>query len=151
MGLISTPHPRGASQPGALFLSSGNVVDLHLKAIAGRYRGRLEQVDIHTTAAATAACWYQNPALGVLVSISSVGAGAVDVTALLLPTRACRCVASSGSDINARYDAGGGIGHWAMGAVDWQRWALCCSAPCQALSLAAAMRRSAHPGDGCCG
>src|SRR6266568_2913657 len=51
------------------------------KAIIDRFRERLEQVDSRTTAGATVLV---GAALGVLVSVSSVGAGAVGVTALLL-------------------------------------------------------------------
>src|SRR5438552_6323125 len=51
------------------------------KAIMERYRRRLERVDDRTTAIATIVT---GVALGALVSISSVGAGAVGVTVLLL-------------------------------------------------------------------
>ena len=51
------------------------------KAIMERYRRRLEGVSEHATAVATV---LTGALLGVLVSISSVGAGAVGVTVLLL-------------------------------------------------------------------
>jgi Predicted permeases len=51
------------------------------KALMERYRRRLQQLDAGTTVRATVLV---GAALGVLVSISSVGAGAVGVTALLL-------------------------------------------------------------------
>src|ERR1041384_3081443 len=51
------------------------------KAIMQRYRRHMERLDDSTTAHATIAV---GVALGVLVSLSSVGAGAVGVTALLL-------------------------------------------------------------------
>src|SRR6478672_13532592 len=54
---------------------------LFRKAIIARYRWRLEQLDPGSTTRATVIV---GAALGVLVSISSVGAGAVGVTALLL-------------------------------------------------------------------
>jgi uncharacterized membrane protein YfcA len=54
---------------------------LFRKAILERYRWRLQQLDPRNTARATVLV---GAALGVLVSISSVGAGAVGVTALLL-------------------------------------------------------------------
>jgi uncharacterized protein len=61
-------------------------------------------------------------ALGVLVSISSVGAGAVGVTALLLLYPQLPMVRIVGSDIAHAVPLTliAGIGHWAMGATDWQ-------------------------------
>ena len=61
-------------------------------------------------------------ALGVLVSISSVGAGAVGVTALLLLYPRLPMASIVGSDIAHAVPLTlvAGIGHWAMGAVDWQ-------------------------------
>ena len=60
--------------------------------------------------------------LGILVSISSVGAGAIGVTALVLlyprvPTRQI-----IGSDIvhAVPLTLVAGIGHWLLGSVDWQ-------------------------------
>src|SRR6202171_2393577 len=100
----------------ALFLTAASLV--FRKAIMERYRGRLQQLDPGTTARATVLV---GAALGVLVSISSVGAGAVGVTALLLlypPLAMARIV---GSDISLAVPLTliAGIGHWAMGAVDW--------------------------------
>jgi len=63
----------------ALLLTAASLV--FRKAIMERYRSRMEQLDPGTTARATVLV---GAALGVLVSISSVGAGAVGVTALLL-------------------------------------------------------------------
>jgi uncharacterized membrane protein YfcA len=63
----------------ALFLTAASLI--FRKAIMQRYRWRLQQIDPRTTARATVLV---GAALGVLVSISSVGAGAVGVTALLL-------------------------------------------------------------------
>jgi uncharacterized protein len=88
------------------------------KAIMDRYRWRLEQVDIRTTAGATVLV---GAALGVLVSISSVGAGAVGVTALLLLYPRLPMASIVGCDIAHAVPLTlvAGIGHWAMGAVDW--------------------------------
>jgi uncharacterized protein len=60
--------------------------------------------------------------LGVLVSISSVGAGAVGVTALLLLYPRLPMVSIVGSDIAHAVPLTlvAGAGHWALGAVDWQ-------------------------------
>src|SRR5258708_22364092 len=63
----------------ALFLAAASLI--FRKAILQRYRWRLQQLDPRATARATVLV---GAALGVLVSISSVGVGAVGVTALLL-------------------------------------------------------------------
>src|SRR5205823_1633616 len=59
--------------------------------------------------------------LGVLVSISSVGAGAVGVTALLLLYPRLPMASIVGSDIvhAVPLTLVAGIGHWALGAIDW--------------------------------
>ena len=58
----------------------------------------------------------------MLVSISSVGAGAVGVTALLLLYPQLPMSRIVGSDIAHAVPLTliAGIGHWAMGAIDWQ-------------------------------
>ena len=88
------------------------------KAILDRYRQRLEWLDDVTTARATVVV---GMALGVLVSISSVGAGAVGVTALLLLYPRLPMARIVGSDIAHAVPLTlvAGIGHWAMGAIDW--------------------------------
>ena len=88
------------------------------KAIMERYRSRLERLDIATTARATVLV---GAALGVLVSISSVGAGAVGVTALLLLYPRLPMASIVGSDIAHAVPLTlvAGLGHWALGAVDW--------------------------------
>jgi len=89
------------------------------KAILGRYRERLERFDVGTTAGATVVV---GAAMGVLVSISSVGAGAVGVTALLLLYPRLPMATIVGSDIAHAVPLTlvAGIGHWALGAIDWQ-------------------------------
>jgi len=59
--------------------------------------------------------------LGVLVSISSVGAGALGVTALILLYPGLPLVRIVGSDIAHAVPLTllAGMGHWAMGDVDW--------------------------------
>jgi uncharacterized membrane protein YfcA len=88
------------------------------KSIMERYRKRLERVEGSTTAAATV---LTGAALGVLVSISSVGAGAVGVTALLLLYPRLPMASIVGSDIvhAVPLTLVAGAGHWALGAVDW--------------------------------
>jgi uncharacterized protein len=60
-------------------------------------------------------------ALGVPVTISSVGAGAVGVTALLLLHPKLPMVRIVGSDIvhAVPLTLVAGLGHWATGAIDW--------------------------------
>src|ERR1700756_129256 len=91
---------------------------LFRKAIIARYRWRLEQLDPGSTTRATVIV---GAALGVLVSISSVGAGAVGVTALLLLYPRLPMTRIVGSDIAHAVPLTliAGIGHWAMGAIDW--------------------------------
>jgi len=88
------------------------------KSIMARYRHRLERVDARTTTVATV---LTGVALGVLVSISSVGAGAVGVTALLLLYPRLPMARIVGSDIAHAVPLTlvAGAGHWALGAVDW--------------------------------
>ena len=88
------------------------------RAIMERYRTRMERLSAATTANATIAV---GVALGVLVSISSVGAGAVGVTALLLLYPRLPMASIVGSDIAHAVPLTlvAGIGHWALGSVDW--------------------------------
>ena len=89
------------------------------KAVMERYRLRLERISEKTTAVATV---LTGAVLGVLVSISSVGAGAVGVTALLLLYPRLPMVQIVGSDIvhAVPLTLVAGTGHWALGSVDWQ-------------------------------
>src|SRR6059058_1555985 len=88
------------------------------KAIMDRYRRRMERLGASTTDNATVLV---GVALGVLVSISSVGAGAVGVTALLLLYPRLPMASIVGSDIAHAVPLTlvAGIGHWATGAIDW--------------------------------
>jgi uncharacterized membrane protein YfcA len=100
----------------ALILTASSLI--FRKALLERYRWRLEQLDPSTTARATVVV---GAALGVLVSISSVGAGAVGVTALLLLYPKLPMVRIVGSDIAHAVPLTlvAGLGHWATGAIDW--------------------------------
>jgi uncharacterized membrane protein YfcA len=84
-----------------------------------RYRRRVDQLDTATKKLVTVLV---GAALGVLVSISSVGAGAVGVTALLLLYPQVPMARIVGSDIAHAVPLTfvAGIGHWATGTVDWQ-------------------------------
>src|ERR1700751_2900006 len=89
------------------------------KAVLEELRWRMERHDESTIARATV---LTGAALGVLVSISSVGAGAVGVTALLLLYPKLPMSRIVGSDIAHAVPLTliAGIGHWVMGAIDWQ-------------------------------
>jgi uncharacterized protein len=101
----------------ALFLTAASLI--FRKTILGLFRERLERLDGATIARATVVV---GVALGVLVSISSVGAGAVGVTALLMLYPRLPMARIVGSDIAHAVPLTlvAGIGHWALGAVDWQ-------------------------------
>lgn len=100
----------------ALALTAASL--LFRNAIMERYRGRLVEADPRRAARATVLV---GAALGVLVSISSVGAGAVGVTALLLLYPQLPMTRIVGSDIAHAVPLTlvAGIGHWATGSVDW--------------------------------
>ena len=100
----------------ALLLTATSLI--FRKALLESFRSRLEQVDAVTIARATVLV---GVALGVLVSISSVGAGAVGVTALLLLYPQLPMARIVGSDIAHAVPLTlvAGIGHWALGTVDW--------------------------------
>jgi uncharacterized membrane protein YfcA len=101
----------------ALVLTAASLI--FRKAIMERYHQRLDHVDTTTTTAATV---LTGAVLGVLVSISSVGAGAVGVTALILLYPRLPMASIVGSDIAHAVPLTlvAGAGHWALGAVDWQ-------------------------------
>ena len=100
----------------ALILTATSLI--FRKAIMDQYRRRMEHLDASTIGRATVAV---GAALGILVSISSVGAGAVGVTALLLLYPRLPMARIVGSDIAHAVPLTlvAGIGHWALGSVDW--------------------------------
>ena len=100
----------------ALILTATSLI--FRKAIMDRYRRRMERLGASTTGYATVVV---GVALGVLVSISSVGAGAVGVTALLLLYPRLPMASIVGSDIAHAVPLTlvAGMGHWALGSVDW--------------------------------
>jgi uncharacterized protein len=82
------------------------------------YAARVGTLDSGRTAVLTIAV---GAALGVLVTISSVGAGALGVTALLLLYRDLPITRIVGSDIAHAVPLTlvAGLGHWALGSIDW--------------------------------
>jgi uncharacterized membrane protein YfcA len=100
----------------ALLLTAASLI--FRKAILESLSGRVQRFDERTIGRATVLV---GAALGVLVSISSVGAGAVGVTALLLLYPRLPMARIVGSDIAHAVPLTliAGAGHWAMGAIDW--------------------------------
>ena len=100
----------------ALMLTATSLI--FRKTILDFFRDRIERLDERTISRATVTV---GAALGVLVSISSVGAGAVGVTALLLLYPRLPMVRIVASDIvhAVPLTLVAGIGHWAMGSIDW--------------------------------
>jgi uncharacterized membrane protein YfcA len=101
---------------GALFLTA--LALIFRSAIMHRYRQRFDRLSAGNTSLITVLV---GAVLGVLVSISSVGAGAVGVTALLLLYPRLPMVRIIGSDIAHAVPLTlvAGAGHWMAGAVDW--------------------------------
>ena len=101
---------------GALFLTACALV--FRRAIMERYRHRIDRLSPAATTLATVAVGF---VLGALVSISSVGAGAVGVMALLLLYPQLPMARIIGSDIAHAVPLTlvAGMGHWVMGTVDW--------------------------------
>ena len=100
----------------ALFLTAGAF--LFSKAIMDRYRARFARFSAHKRELATVLV---GGVLGVLVSLSSVGSGAVGVMALLLLYPDLPMATIVGSDIAHAVPLTlvAGTGHWMIGSVDW--------------------------------
>lgn len=100
----------------ALFLTAVSLVfrkqlaELYAKRVGGVSRELARNLTILTGAI-----------LGVLVSISSVGAGAIGVTALILlyPEMPMLRVVGSGIAHSVPLTLVAGLGHWALGSIDW--------------------------------
>jgi uncharacterized membrane protein YfcA len=101
---------------GALFLTAFALI--FRNAIMQRYRHLFDSLSPSTTTLITVLV---GVVLGTLVSISSVGAGAVGVMALLLLYPKLPMARIIGSDIAHAVPLTlvAGAGHWIMGTVDW--------------------------------
>jgi uncharacterized protein len=88
------------------------------RPIVTLYRARVRELDTERTAVATVAV---GALVGVLVSISSVGAGAIGVVLLVLLYPHLPMAKIVGSDIAHAVPLTliAGLGHWMMGSVDW--------------------------------
>jgi uncharacterized membrane protein YfcA len=91
--------------------------------IVARYAGRLGQLAPGQVAGLTV---FVGGVLGTIVSLSSVGAGALGVTCLLLLYPRLPAVKIVGSDIAHAVPLTlvAGIGHWLLGSVDFQVFGL---------------------------
>lgn len=104
----------------ALLLTAATL--LFRKAIAARYALRIGDLPANKIALLTVVV---GGVLGVLVSISSVGAGAIGVTALVLLYPKLPTARIVGSDIAHAVPLTlvAGVGHWVLGSIDWQIFA----------------------------
>jgi uncharacterized membrane protein YfcA len=100
----------------ALFLTA--FVLVFGSPIAAAYRARVTEIDPKRTAINTVVV---GALLGVLVTISSVGAGAIGVVALVLLYPQLPMAKIVGSDIAHAVPLTliAGLGHWIIGSVDW--------------------------------
>jgi uncharacterized membrane protein YfcA len=100
----------------ALFVTS--LVLVFGQSLVAIYRTRMRDLDQWHTALITVLV---GAILGVLVTISSVGAGAIGVVALLMLYPQMPMARVVGSDIAHAVPLTliAGLGHWGMGAVDW--------------------------------
>ena len=110
----------GAVLAFALLLTSATL--LFRKALVARYAMRIGSLPDNRIALLTVIV---GGVLGVLVSISSVGAGAIGVTALVLLYPKLPTARIVGSDIAHAVPLTlvAGLGHWFLGSVDWQIFA----------------------------
>ena len=100
----------------ALLLTA--VVLIFRRWILAAYKAHIGELDARTTRLLTIAF---GAALGLLVSISSVGAGAIGVTALLLlyPDLPMRRIVGSDIAHAVPLTLVGGLGHWILGTINW--------------------------------
>jgi hypothetical protein len=101
---------------GALFVTA--FVLVFGGPIVKLYRARVRELDPRRTTGATVLV---GVTLGVLVTISSVGAGAIGVIALIALYPQLPMAKIVGSDIAHAVPLTliAGLGHWTMGSVDW--------------------------------
>jgi len=100
----------------ALFATAA--VLIFRKKILAFYAVHIGELDPRRTAGLTV---FVGAVLGFLVTISSVGAGALGVTALVLLYPRLPTARIVGSDIAhaVPLTLAAGIGHWALGSIDW--------------------------------
>ncbi len=101
---------------GALFVTG--IALIFRRTILAAYAAHVGKLSSRRTALLTVAT---GAVLGVLVSMSSVGAGAIGMTALILLYPHLPTERIVGSDIAHAVPLTllAGMGHWALGSVDW--------------------------------
>ena len=117
MGITGGKSPRLVTLTlvGALILSAAAVLARPLiRQMSHRHAGERRR----WTAPLTVLCGF---VLGVLVTITSVGAGALGMTLLVILYPGVRLVRLVGSDIAHAVPLTliAGLGHWLLGSVDW--------------------------------
>ena len=102
---------------GALFLTA--LVLIGRETIRKRYAARVGSLDPRHTAIMTLGV---GAALGALVSLTSVGAGAIGVTALVLlyPQRPVARIVGSDIAHAVPLTLVAGFGHWLIDTIDWK-------------------------------
>jgi uncharacterized membrane protein YfcA len=112
----------------ALFLTAGLLI--FRRKLLTFYAARVDELSANRTSRLT---FLSGVVLGVLVSISSVGAGAIGVTFLMLLYPHLPMARIVGSDIAHAVPLTlvAGLGHWMLGSVDWPifSWLLVGSLP----------------------
>jgi hypothetical protein len=88
------------------------------KSIRSRYASRMSQLNSRTVCALTIVLGL---VMGILVTSTSVGAGAIGVTVLLLLHPKMPIARIVGSDIAHAVPLTfiAGVGHWFLGSIDW--------------------------------
>ena len=101
---------------GALIMTAGILI--FRNAISATWHAHIEEFDPRTTLIVTVLV---GGVVGVLVSISSVGAGAIGVMALIMLYPKLPVASIVGSDIAHAVPLTlvAGLGHWIVGTVDW--------------------------------
>jgi uncharacterized protein len=112
----SVSHLISMSLGGMLLLTAASLI--FRAQILTWAQGRAYQPSARAAAVLTVATGF---ALGVLVSISSVGAGAIGVTVLIMLYPALPTARIVGTDIAHAVPLTlvAGLGHWLIGSVDW--------------------------------
>jgi uncharacterized membrane protein YfcA len=126
MGMLDINGDAGRSLVNAALtfaLIATAVVLVFRGRIVARYADRLGRLAPKQVAALTI---FVGGVLGTIVSVSSVGAGAIGVTCLLLLYPRLPVVKIVGSDITHAVPLTlvAGIGHWLLGSVDFQVFGL---------------------------
>jgi uncharacterized membrane protein YfcA len=114
---FDTKHNLITSVLGAALILTAIAI-LFRRMIIEFFARRMGDVDPRTTTMLTVAL---GAVLGILVSLSSVGAGAIGVTVLLVLYPRLPAGKLVGSDIAHAVPLTliAGVGHWLMGSVDW--------------------------------